>query len=152
MNTFKSLLATTAILLAFACATAIAQETANMNSNFAYLADSNNSGALESASAATTYTGAIFRGETKNVQSYFAEHLSFPETGISSGKSGSMKVWFEILPDGSVGDTRIEDSPGAEFDAAVQNCLANMPRWTPAFLGTTPVKSTCAVKLNFRLR
>lgn len=149
MNTSKRIYATTALLLAFACTTAIAQETADVNNNFAYLADSNGSG---SDKGPASYTGAIFGGEATNVQSYFAEHLNFPETGISTGKSGSMKVWFEILPDGTVGDTRIEGSPGDEFDAAVKNCLDNMPRWTPAYLGTTAVKSTSAVKLNFRLR
>lgn len=149
MNASKRLFATTALLLTFACNTVTAQETADVNNNFAYLADSNSS---TSDRGAASYTGAIFGGEDNNVQSYFAEHLNFPETGISTGKSGSMKVWFEILPDGTVGDTRIEGSPGAEFDAAVKNCLDNMPRWTPAYLGTTAVKSTRAVKLNFRLR
>lgn len=152
MNTSKRLFATTTLIFIFACNTGMAQETADANNNFAYLADSNSSASVSESGASATYTSAIFRGAANNVQSYFVEHLNFPETGISTGKSGSMKVWFEILPDGSVGNTRIEDSPGAEFDSAVKNCLANMPRWTPAFLGTTPVKSTRAVKLNFRLR
>ncbi len=135
MNISIRLFTTTILTLAFTCTTAVAQETANVYHDFAYLADSNNFAVSVTDKPETSaYTEAIFRCKNdQNGQTYFAKHLTFPETGISTGKSGSMKVWFEILPDGSVGDMRTVDSPGAEFDAAVTQCLNDMPKWTPAY-------------------
>lgn len=154
MNTSIKIFATTLLTLTFAWTSATAQEMADSSRSHTYLADNNSSNAPAfNKSKRSVYTDAIFQAENINsVQSYFAEHLDFPEKGISTGKSGSMKVWFEILVDGSVGASRIENSPGAEFDAAVIQCLSNMPQWTPAYLESTPVKSTHAVQLNFRLR
>lgn len=154
MKTSINLFATVLVTFAFSWTTTLAQETANISNNLTYLADSNNSkSSISVISEANVYHSAIFHGRNfKSIESYFAKNVTFPKTGISTGKSGSMKVWFEILPDGSVGETRIEDSPGAAFDEAVIQCLSTMPRWTPAYFGSTPVKSTQAVKLNFRLR
>lgn len=154
MNTSIKIFATTLLTLTFAWTSATAQEMADSSRSHAYLADNNSSKAPVSEKAEhSVYTEALFQAENRNsVEDYLAAYLDFPEKGISTGKSGSMKVWFEILADGSIGDSRIENSPCAEFDAAVIQCLNNMPQWTPAYLGLTPVRSIHAVKLNFKLR
>lgn len=145
------------LLLAFCVQSpVVAQETADASeANLPEYLAHNDSAPAESPVdfSDATYTKAVFAGaQQENFQAYVAEHVEFPETGVMTGKSGSMKVWFEVLPSGRVGNVRIQDSPGADFDEAVVQCLQNMPQWTPAFLNSTPVKSTSALRLNFTLR
>jgi TonB family protein len=153
MKTSISILTNTLFIAVFT-SVSMAQTTADVSENFEYLADSNSAVASESeAEEAAARTAAVFRdSDHKSVEAYFAGHIEFPEEEITKGTRGAMTVWFEIMSDGSVGESRIEDSQGAEFDKAVIECLQNMPRWTPAHVGATPVKSTRAVRLNFRLQ
>ncbi|MCA1752230.1 MAG: energy transducer TonB [Flavobacteriales bacterium] len=145
---------TTVLLFAALTSTAMAQTTADVSENFQYLADSNSSDAsLEESSTTALRSAASFHDAGySSVEDYFAGNIEFPEKGITKGTRGAMTVWFEILPDGTVGESRIDNSPGTEFDVAVMECLQNMPRWTPARIGAKPVTSTRAVRLNFRLQ
>lgn len=154
MKTSISVLTTILFTAVFTSTALLAQTTADVNENFEYLADSNSSDAsVEESSMNTLRTAAAFCDTNhSSVEDYFAERIEFPEEEIAKGNRGALTVWFEILPDGTVGESRIDNSPGAEFDAAVMECLDNMPQWTPARIGATPVASTRAVRLNFRLQ
>lgn len=91
-------------------------------------------------------------GEYANISQYVADNLVFPETAITTGTSGILKVNIKINADGSVGETAIVQSPGAEFDEAVQSLIADMPKWNPAFRGNKAVDSVYTLQLRFRLQ
>jgi hypothetical protein len=56
------------------------------------------------------------------------------------------------LKDGSIGQSKITQSPDRAFNQSVMELIGNMPLWTPAYSDSKPVKSVYSLKVNFLLR
>jgi len=86
-----------------------------------------------------------------NVGGYLSQHLQFPEEARVLGVRGEVKLSFDILPDGSIANMEILESPLDLFSDELIKIMKNMPRWSPAFRDGNPVKSRQQIHVNFRL-
>lgn len=86
-----------------------------------------------------------------NVGGYLSQHLQFPEEARVLGARGVVKLAFDILPDGSIANMEILESPLDLFSNELIKVMKNMPRWSPAFRDGNPVISRQQVHVNFRL-
>lgn len=87
----------------------------------------------------------------KDINDYISKALVFPEEGIETGKSGMMKVQFQIMKDGSTSHIQFIESPGEAFEKNVIDALQNAPLWTPANRNSKPVQTTYQLHINFSL-
>lgn len=113
-----------------------------------------NLGALFPAESGSMHKKATFSGTTKckDLNTYIATHLKYPESAAESGRYGSLKVHFEIQANGEIGEVNILQSPGDMFDRAILDVFAEMPRWKPATERNQPVASGHILQLEFRLQ
>ncbi|NEN22191.1 energy transducer TonB [Cryomorpha ignava] len=100
----------------------------------------------------TTYPEWAGNGEYTDVNQYVYLNLEFPEEARITGRTGIVKVQFDIYQNGSIGNIDFIESPDAAFNKEVMRLLAVMPNWKPALSGKNPVKSRYQLNINFSLR
>lgn len=88
----------------------------------------------------------------QDIQAYLIDEVGFPTEGIEAGRSGMMKVRFQIMTDGSMQHIQFIESPGAHFESQVQEALKKAPKWTPAKKDGKNVPITYQLNINFKLR
>jgi len=109
--------------------------------------ESKNSGAI-----ITSFPEFVTTNDYTDVNAYIYSNMEFPEEARLAGRSGLVKVRFDIYENGSIGNIDILDSPDKSFDNEVMRLLDEMPNWKPAFSGTSPIKSRYQLNINFSLR
>ncbi len=87
-----------------------------------------------------------------NLTTYINQHLHYPQEIAKLGLSGTVSVSFDILPNGSLTNIAILESPNQAFDVEVIRLLKAMPAWKPALAGTLPIKSKQQLRVHFSLR
>jgi TonB family protein len=87
----------------------------------------------------------------RNAQGFITEHLQFPEEAKTLGKTGVVKVQFDILPDGKVSNVEIIESPLKIFEDEVLRVVKEMPNWRPAYQNGIPVKTRQQLNIDFSL-
>ncbi len=90
--------------------------------------------------------------EYPNLHSFVKSTIKFPEEGRLTGRYGKVKVQFDILPNGDVGEIRFLESPHPVYEKEVTRILQSMPAWTPAYIDKVPVTSQYHLTLNFSLQ
>lgn len=88
----------------------------------------------------------------KDVNDFIYSKIEFPEEAREMGLYGVVKVQFEIMADGSIGNLTFLESPDEVFNSEVEKILTSMPNWQPAYSGLVPVKSRYQLNINFSLR
>lgn len=88
----------------------------------------------------------------RNVNDFIYSKIEFPEEAREMGLYGVVKVQFDILTDGSIGNLTFIQSPDEVFNNEVKKILASMPKWQPAYSGSMPVESRYQLNINFSLR
>ncbi len=88
----------------------------------------------------------------KNVNDFIHSKIEFPEEAREMGLYGVVKVQFDILPDGSIGNLTFLQSPDKVFNNVVMKILASMPNWQPAYSDSEPITSCYQLNINFSLR
>jgi TonB family protein len=100
-----------------------------------------------------TTKSARFRANANytNVGGCLSKHLQFPDEARVLGVSGEVKVAFDILPDGSIANMEVLESPLDLFSEELISVMQSMPNWSPAFRDGLPVESRQEIHVNFRL-
>lgn len=88
----------------------------------------------------------------KNVNGFIYSKIKFPEEAREMGLYGVVKVQFDILSDGSIGNLTFIESPDKVFNTEIEKIVASMPNWQPAYSGSMPVESRYQLNINFSLR
>lgn len=122
-----------------------------MNSNFE-LANKADSDYNNVVAKITTYPEFMGNANYSDVNTYIYSNLAFPEEARITGRSGLVKVQFDIYIDGTIGNINIVESPDSSFNNEVLRLLKEMPNWKPALSGTNAVKSRYQLNINFSLR
>lgn len=86
-----------------------------------------------------------------DVSEYIYSNIEFPEEARICGRSGLVKVRFDIYKNGSIGNIDIIETPDISFSTEVLRLLDKMPNWKPALCGRNTVKSRCQLNINFSL-
>ena len=100
----------------------------------------------------TTLPKFVGGGEYTDVNAYIYANLKFPEDARVSGRSGLVKVQFDIEKNGTIGNVDFVESPDSAFNEEVLRLLNKMPNWNPALSGYDPVKTRYQLNINFSLR
>ncbi len=100
----------------------------------------------------TEFPEFIGEGKYHSVNDYVYSNLEFPEEARITGRSGLVKVQFDILKNGTIGNIDFMESPDVSFNEEVIRLLGEMPNWKPAYSGETAVKSRYQLNINFSLR
>lgn len=90
--------------------------------------------------------------EYANVDEYIDENLIYPEEAKLIGSDGAVSVRFEILENGGIGQIAILNSPDESLSEAVTQLIQEMPKWSAALAGNTPMKTVYQLNVNFRLQ
>ena len=86
-----------------------------------------------------------------DLESYVAEHLSYPEIAEENCMEGTVKVLLVISPEGKVMKAEVLQSLNSICDKAALDMLRKMPNWKPAMNYGIPVKGKAKVEVLFRL-
>lgn len=100
----------------------------------------------------TSFPEFLGTAEYSDVNTYIYSNLEFPEEARITGRSGLVKVQFDIYQNGTIGNIGFIESPDSAFNKEVLRLLDAMPNWKPALSGTNPVKSRYQLNINFSLR
>jgi protein TonB len=86
-----------------------------------------------------------------NLQSYIAQHFSYPELATRYGVEGKMVVELLLDENGKVSKAKILRSLGYGCDEEALRVLLAMPDWEPARAGGRAVKIKISVPISLRL-
>lgn len=94
-----------------------------------------------------------FPGGEKAMVRYILSKLQYPEQARINKIQGTVYISYVVNTDGSIID--VEVVKGREvhplLDSAAQNCIKNMPTWTPGYVEGSPVKVKRMQKIKFTL-
>jgi TonB family protein len=93
-----------------------------------------------------------FPGGNYSFNNYLITNLKYPKDAIREGKQGTVLVSFVVNEDGSISDSRIEQSVFESIDEEAKRLVDNMPAWMPGKNKNTPVKVRAKVPINFLLK
>jgi TonB family protein len=74
----------------------------------------------------------------------------YPQSARMDGVTGVVKVRALILPDGTVGQIRVECGVRADLDHAAQCCLSKT-RWIPAETAEGPAAAWVVIPVRYKL-
>jgi TonB family protein len=86
-----------------------------------------------------------------NLNAWLGQRLEYPDEARVLGVSGVVKVAFDILPDGTLSNMDVVESPLDLFSDQVMVAMQSMPLWSPAYRDGIPVTSRQEVHVTFRL-
>ena len=99
----------------------------------------------------TSFPEFISTGDYTDVNEFIYSNIKFPEEARVTGRSGLVKVRFDIYQNGEIGNFDIIESPDESFNTEVLRLLNEMPNWKPALSGEITVKSRYQLNINFSL-
>lgn len=94
----------------------------------------------------------VGNGAYTDVNDFLYSNLKFPEVARITGRSGMVKVQFDIEENGAISNVAFVESPDSSFNEEVLRLLNEMPDWKPALSGNDPVKTRYQLNINFLLR
>lgn len=92
-------------------------------------------------------------GDEKSfLENWVYKYIKYPEDALNSGLQGRCIVEFVVEKSGSVTDVQIVESAGASLDDEAVKVIKASPKWKPAKINGTPVRSRLSLPVEFRLR
>ena len=94
-----------------------------------------------------------FPGGEAALSTYINKNLSYPQTAIDNGTSGTVHVSFVVDEHGKVIDPQAMDGKNLGDDLVNQTLkvFGNMPAWTPGMVHGKKVKTRLEVPVTFEL-
>jgi len=94
-----------------------------------------------------------FPGGESALSTYINKNLTYPQTAIDNGTSGTLHVSFVVDEHGKVMDPQAMDGKNLGDDLVNQtlNVFKNMPMWTPGTVHGKKVKTRLEVPVTFEL-
>lgn len=86
-----------------------------------------------------------------DIQVYFSKHLKYPQKAVKAEVSGRVHLSFLVLPDGSIGDVKINKGLGFGLDEEAMRVVSTMPKWRPGKQGGRAVKVRINLPIKFSL-
>ena len=95
----------------------------------------------------------MFPGGEGALSTYINKNLSYPQTAIDNGTSGTVHVSFVVDEHGKVIDPQAMDGKNLGDDLVNQTLkvFSNMPLWTPGMVHGKKVKTRLEVPVTFEL-
>ncbi len=107
------------------------------------------------AEPADTYVpssnNAFFPGGERALQTYLSDAKRYPYVARQAQIEGTVRVRFQVQPDGWLADIRVTRSGGSLLDRAALQTVAQMPRWYPAHRNGVAVSQRIELPISFRL-
>jgi len=88
----------------------------------------------------------------ENLETYVADHLTYPEMAQKYAIEGTVTVLVTISPQGKITETKVVEGLGHGCDEMALQLVQDMPKWTPASNYGVPVTSKQLLQFNFSLR
>ena len=94
-----------------------------------------------------------FPGGEAALSTYINKNLTYPQTAIDNGTSGTVHVSFVVDEHGKVIDPQAMDGKNLGDDLVNQTLkvFSNMPMWTPGMVHNKKVKTRLEVPVTFEL-
>ena len=92
-----------------------------------------------------------FVGGKEALMDWIEENITYPITADLTGVEGKVMAAFDVNPDGTISNVRIEESANPLLDSEVVSKLQEMPRWIPAFQNGRTVKVKYTLPINFTI-
>ena len=95
----------------------------------------------------------VFPGGEGAMSAYINKNLTYPQTAIDNGTSGTLHVSFIVDEHGKVIEPQAMDGNNLGNDLVNQtlSVFKNMPMWTPGMVHGKKVKTRLAVPVTFEL-
>ena len=94
---------------------------------------------------------AKFKGGPKKLQKYISKKVHYPERAIELNQEGIVFMTFIVETDGSVSNVVIQKGAGKILNAEAIRVANSFPKWKPAKVGRTKVRTRCRLPIVFRL-
>lgn len=102
----------------------------------------------------TDTTWAEFPGGSQAMNKFVQSNLTYPDSAIKNGLSGTCYIAFVVDVDGKMSDLRVvrgvKDCPICDQEAI--RVIRMMPNFKPGMKDGVPVKVTYNIPINFRLK
>ena len=82
---------------------------------------------------------------------YINENIQYPEDALVERDKGSVMVKFVVEKDGSLSNITIARGLNEALNKEAIRVISSMPKWSPAEISGTPVRSYVTTKVNFKL-
>jgi protein TonB len=94
-----------------------------------------------------------FPGGEAALSAYINKNLTYPQTAIDNGTTGTVHVSFVVDEHGKVIDPQAMDgkNPGDDLVNQTLKVFGNMPMWTPGMVHGKKVKTRLSVPVTFEL-
>jgi protein TonB len=93
-----------------------------------------------------------FSGGDKELLSFFAQNIVYPEIAKRAGVEGKVILTFVIDKNGEVKDVQVAKGIGAGCDEEAMRVLKIMPRWHPGKQNGKPVLTRINIPVVFKLK
>lgn len=104
------------------------------------------------AASAMAGTPPEYQGGEAALMEYFITNIRYPQTALDNGIEGTVLVTFNVQPDGTLRDVKIERPLDPDLEAEAIRVVTAMPGWTPATDDTgTPIAVPVTIPIKFRL-
>lgn len=100
---------------------------------------------------AETFVEAVPAGGYPALYDYFAQQLQYPEAARRAEVAGTVLMEFTIDTLGQPANIRVVQGVRDDLDQEATRLIRQMPRWTPASVGTKPVATKHTMPLHFQL-
>ena len=100
---------------------------------------------------AETFADAVPAGGYPALYDHLARQLQYPEAARRAEVSGTVLVEFTIDTLGQPINLRVVQGVRDDLDQEATRLIRQMPRWTPASVGTKPVATQHTMPLHFQL-
>lgn len=94
---------------------------------------------------------AEFVGGKEALTEWIEENITYPISADLTGVEGKVIAAFDVNPDGTIGNVRVEGSADPLLASEVVSKLQEMPRWKPAFQNGRTVKVKYTLPISFTL-
>ena len=102
-------------------------------------------------SEAKTFVDAVPAGGYPALYDYLAQQLQYPEAARRAEVSGTVLIEFTIDTLGQPTNIGVVQGVRDDLDQEAIRLIRQMPRWTPASVGTEPVATKHTMPLHFQL-
>ncbi|HLP93681.1 MAG TPA: energy transducer TonB [Saprospiraceae bacterium] len=93
----------------------------------------------------------MFPGGLREMYTYLARTVNYPEYMKENGISGGVILTFVIEKDGSIGPINVLRTPHKLASDELSRAIKAMPKWRPGRVNDEPVKVRYTMSFNFKL-
>jgi TonB family protein len=90
-----------------------------------------------------------FQEGAESLKSYIDNNKVYPESAKADSISGYVSINFVIEKDGSVTNLIVLDSLGYDCDEEAIRIIANIPKWSPGYIDSIPVRTLLNLNVHF---